>query len=210
MLRLAPTRYAALSLVALCLATAALSGQSAPNQQSMPQHRPGRPGNFHPGGNGDHLAEWMAKHSNLTNEQQLQALETESGFSQLPPATQQHMREMLARLQAMTPEKRQRILDFNEAIERLDPVQRAQVRAATKQLADLPPDQRRYVVRTFRGLRELPPKQRQAVLNSDRFAHLTPEQRASLGSLMAVEPLLPPSYDSSAPPQQQAQQQQRP
>jgi hypothetical protein len=68
-----------------------------------------------------------------------------------------------------------------------------------KQLADLPPDQRRYVARTFRGLRELPPAQRQAVLNSERFAHLTDAQRASLNSLMQVEPLLPPPYDATAP-----------
>lgn len=206
MMRLATTRYLALSAVVLCLVAAPVSGQASPDPQGLPQHRPGRAGNFRPGGGGDHLAEWMAKHSNLTNEQQLRALEAEPGFAQLPPATQQHMRDTLVRLQGMTPERRQRILSFNEAIERLNPSQREQVRAATKQLAELPPDQRRYVVRTFRGLRQLPPRQRQAVLNSERFAHLTPEQRSSLNSLMAVEPLLPPSYDSSAPPQQQAQQ----
>lgn len=149
-------------------------------------------------GSGEHLAEWMAQHKDLSPQQQQQALEKEPGFHDLPPQTQQRMRDRLTELNSMTPEQRQRILDRNEAMEHLNPDQRAQVRGAMKQLADLPQDQRRYVARTFRGLRELSPAQRENVLNSDRFDHLTPEQRSALTSLMKVEPLLPPPYDSGA------------
>ncbi len=147
---------------------------------------------------GEHLAEWISQHSNLNPQQQQQALEKEPGFHNLPPQTQQRMRDRLTQLNSMNPDQRQRILDRNETMEHLNPDQRAQVRGAMKQLADLPEDQRRYVARTFRGLRELSPKQRQNVLNSDRFDHLTTGQRSALTSLMKVEPLLPPPYDSGS------------
>ena len=204
-----PTRFGlTAATVALCLAfpawTQASRLQTAPpDQAAAPIERKPKPPikpNFSPAKpNGEHLAEWMNRHSNLTPEQQQKALESEPGFKDLPPQTQQRMREHLAELNAMPPAQRQRLLEHNEWMEHLSPPQQKQVRAAMKQLADLPPDQRRYVARTFRGLRELPPAQRQAVLNSERFAHLTDAQRASLNSLMQVEPLLPPPYDATAP-----------
>jgi len=146
---------------------------------------------------GVHLEEWLNRHSNLTPEQQRQALANEPGFKELPAQTQQRFLERLAQLDAMTPVERARLLEHNEAMERLTPAQRAQLDAAIRQLGALPPDQRRYVARTFRGLRELAPAQRQAVLNSDRFNHLTEAQRASLNSLLQVEPLMPPPYDAN-------------
>ena len=161
----------------------------APIQRHQQQPRAPKP-------NGEHLAEWMNRHSNLNPQQQQQALESEPGFHDLPPQTQQRMRDRLTQLNSMSPEQRQRLLERNEAMEHLNPDQRAQVRGAMKQLADLPEDQRRYVARTFRGLRELSPAQRENVLSSERFDHLTPEQRSALTSLMKVEPLLPPPYDS--------------
>lgn len=150
---------------------------------------------------GDHLPQWMNQHKNLTPEQQQKALEKEPGFRDLPPQTQQRELERLKQLNAMTPERRQRALETNEWVEHLTPAQHNQYTSAMKQLRELPPDQRVYVARTFRGLRELSPAQRQAVLNSDRFDHLTDAQRATLNSLMQVEPLMPPPYDSGQPPQ---------
>ncbi len=149
---------------------------------------------------GEHLPEWISRHSNLTPEQQQKALEQEPGFRNLPPQTQQRFRDRLAELNAMSPESRQRLLAHNEWMEHLTVPQRRQLDAAVKQLTDLPPDQRRYVARTFRGLRELTPAQRQTVLNSERFNHLTDAQRASLNSLLQVEPLMPPPYDAEASP----------
>ena len=150
---------------------------------------------------GEHLPEWINQHKDLTPEEQQKALEKEPGFRELPPQTQQRMRDQLNKLNSMSPEKRQHLLERNEAMERLNPAQRSQVNSAMKQLRDLPPDQRVYVARTFRGLRELSPAQRQAVLSSERFNHLTNAQRATLNSLMQVEPLLPPPYDAGPPPQ---------
>ena len=174
-------------------------------QQSAPapiERQPAHSASANPRANarptGEHLADWINRHNNLTPEQQQKALETEPGFRDLPASTQQRMRDRLAQLNAMPAEKRTQILQRNEAMEHLSPEQRGQVRDAMKQLADLPPDQRRYVARTFRGLRELPPAQRQAVLNSERFNHLTDAQRSTLNNLMRVEPLLPPPYDSTA------------
>lgn len=176
--------------------------QQAPPVSPPPdrEQRPDGPRQGTARADGIHLNEWMRSHSNLPLDQQQKELENLPGFRNLPPQTQQRFRERLAQLNAMPPDKRERLLDANEWMERLAPQQREQVRAATRQLAELPPDQRRYVVRTFRGLRELPPAQRQAVLNSERFNHLTAAQRASLNSLMQVEPLLPPPYDSLATP----------
>ena len=156
--------------------------------------------------NGVHLEEWLNRHNNLTPEQQQKALENEPGFKELPAQTQQRFLVRLAQLDAMTPLERARLLEHNEAMERLTPAQRQQLDAAMRQLGALPPDQRRYVARTFRGLRELAPAQRQAVLNSDRFNHLTDAQRASLNSLLQVEPLMPPPYDAAAQPLDQKAQ----
>ncbi len=170
----------------------------APEPASSHSHTPNaKSGQIKP--NSEHLADWMNRHNNLTPDQQQKALEGEPGFRDLPPQTQQRMRDTLTRLNAMSPDKRERLLERNETMEHLTLPEREQVRAAMKQLSDLPPDQRRYVARTFRGLRELAPAQRQAVLNSERFNHLTDAQRASLNSLMQVEPLLPPPYDAGIP-----------
>jgi hypothetical protein len=178
----------------------AVHQQPAPQVHENTSHQPAS--NAAPKNSGEHLAEWMRQHSELTPQQQQEALQKEPGFRDLPPATQQRMRDQISRLNSMPPQQRERMLERNEWMEHLTVDQRKQVRDATKQLADLPPDQRRYVARTFRGLRELSPAQRDNVLNSDRFNHLTPEQRASLNSLMKVEPLLPPPYDGAAPAQQ--------
>jgi hypothetical protein len=150
---------------------------------------PGRIGN---GPKGEHLAEWMNQHSNLTLQQQQQALEREPGFQELPGATQQRMRERLAQLNAMSPQQRQRVLQRNEAMEQLTPDQRSQVRGAMEQLGVLPPDQRRQVARSFRELRELPQNQRMAAMMGPRYSYMNPAQRTALLHLIQVEPMLPP------------------
>lgn len=147
------------------------------------------------GGNGpkgEHLAEWMNRHSNLTLEQQQQALEREPGFHELPAQTQQRMRQRLSQLNAMSPLERQRILDRTEAMERLSPDQRTEVRGAMQRLRSLPPDQRQMVARSFRELRELPPDQRMAAMNSGRYRWMNEAQRSTLTNLIQVAPMLPP------------------
>lgn len=199
-LALSAAVYAPVPLYALSRGVIAGFPQSAspqPGSAPVPVERRARPA-AKPGG--VHLEEWLKRHSNLTPEQQKQAIANEPGFKELPAQTQERFLERLAQLDAMPPQQRARLLDHNEAMERLTPAQRQQVDAALKQLGALPPDQRRYVARTFRGLRELSPAQRQAVLNSDRFNHLTEAQRASLNSLLQVEPLMPPPYDAEAQP----------
>lgn len=142
---------------------------------------------------GEHLAEWMNQHSNLTPEQQQQALQREPGFKSLPPQTQQRYLNRLAQLNAMNPQRRERVLQLNEWMEHLAPQQRADVRGAMGQLGSLPPDQRTVVARTFGALRGLPPQQRIPALNSGRFGPpMNDAQRAALYNLLRVEPLLPP------------------
>lgn len=203
----------AICIAALLVEAATVSLCAQGHKESAPVVRatpPAAQGGFtrqHPGNphaNGEHLNDWMAQHSNLTPKQQQEALEKEPGFHNLPPQTQQRMRDQLNRLNSMTPQQRQRILERNEWMEKLSVDQRVQVRQATQKLADLPPDERRYVYRTFRGLRELSPAQRENVLNSDRFNHLTTQQRETLDGLMKVEPLLPPAYDGASTAQQQS------
>ena len=137
----------------------------------------------------EHLAEWMNQHSNLSPAQQQQALGNEPGFRELPPETQQRMRDRLSQLNAMSPQQRDRTTRNIENIERLAPDQRVQVRGAMEQLGSLPPDQRREVARSFRELRELPPGQRWSAMNSPRYAgQMNDAQRATLGNLLRVEP----------------------
>ena len=162
------------------------SGYAAPIQRRPPLGR---------GPQGEHFAEWMNEHRNLTLEQQQDALSREPGFSSLPLETQQRYRDRLAQLSAMNPEKRERFAARTEAMERLTPDQRAQVRGAMSQLGSLPLPQRMIVARMFRALRDLPPEQRIPALNSGRFGPpLDFQQRAVLYGLLRVEPmLLPPT-----------------
>lgn len=144
------------------------------------------------GHHGEHLPEWMNRHSGLTLQQQQVALEREPGFRELPPPTQQRMLQRLSQLNAMSPEERERILDRNEAMERLSLDQRSQVRGAMEQLGSLPPDQRHMVARSFREIRELPPEQRMAIVNSGSYGWMNEAQRSTLIHLIRVAPMLPP------------------
>ncbi len=142
---------------------------------------------------GEHLAEWMNQHRNLTPQQQQQALDREPGFRDLPQATQQRMHDRLTQLNAMNPDRRERILNYNERMEHLSVDQRTEVRGSLQQLGSLPEDQRRQVAKSFRELRELPPEQRGAALNSPQYQYMNPAQRNALNNLLRVEPLLPPT-----------------
>jgi hypothetical protein len=141
---------------------------------------------------GEHLAQWMNQHSNLTPQQQQQALDREPGFHDLPQETQQRMHNRLTQLDGMTPEQRQRVLAHTEMVERMTPDQRVQFRGAMQQLGSLPPDQRHAVARSFRELRGLPPEQRAGALNSGRYRWMNATQRGTLNNLLRIEPLLPP------------------
>jgi hypothetical protein len=183
--------------VGLCAGASAQRGRAdwpqvrrapAPLPPNGMQRRPNNgPGNRGP--KGEHIAEWMNQHGNLTPEQQQHALANEPGFRELPAQTQQRMHDRLAQLNAMNPQQRQRVIDHTEHMEQLSPEQRGQVRGAMQQLGSLPPDQRRVVARNFRELRDLPPEQRGAAMSR---IPLNDAQRSTLGNLMRVEPMLPP------------------
>jgi hypothetical protein len=163
--------------------------QPAPKAAAAQGQRRENPGPAARAPKGEHLAEWMNQHSNLTLEQQQQALEREPGFRGLPPQTQQRMHDRLTQLNAMSPQQRQRLLNRNEVMEHLTPEQRGQVRGAMEQLGALPEDQRRVVARDFRELRDLPPEQRMTAMGR---MPLNEAQRATLSNLLRVEPMLPP------------------
>ncbi len=177
----------------------------APIERRSPQPRPGG-ANGANGSNqaqrkglprGEHLAEWMNQHRDLTPQQQQQALDREPGFRELPQGTQQRMRDRLAQLDAMNPEQRQRVLARNEALERLTPDQRSEFRGAMQQLGNLPTEQRRPVAQTFHALRELPPEQRVSAFATGRYGPpLSDTQRAVLFNLLRVEPLMPPAANA--------------
>jgi uncharacterized membrane protein len=143
--------------------------------------------------NGEHLRGWFEQHNNQTSAQKLQALEREPGFHDLPPQTQQRMRERLTELNNMPPDQRAKMFSRTEAMERLNPEQRGQVRSAMQQWASLPPASYRVVGRTFRIVRGMPPAQRLAYLNSPAVrSQFNDQERDTLMHLMAIEPYLPP------------------
>jgi len=152
----------------------------------------------------EHLAQWMDRHSNLPLAEQQRALGNEPGFRDLPPQTQQAMRNRLTQLNGMPLEQRRRLLDHMESMERLTLPQRQQVRGAMQEYRELPIDRRRMVARAFRDLREMPQPQRQMVLNSPGFrSQFSDQERNTLGSLLAVEPYIPlqhPNYPPPPPP----------
>jgi hypothetical protein len=165
-------------------------GPVAPPMQ--PRQYAQQPGPGNP--SGAHLGQWMQQHSNLNPQQQQRALQNEPGFNRLPPQMQQRMVERLNRLNSMPPDQRARVIERGEEFERLTPQQRGDVRGAMGQLGSLPPDRRRAVARSFRELREMPVPERNAILNSPQYRQqFSDEERGTIGNLLAVSPLLPPS-----------------
>jgi len=180
---LARSVFAALLLI-LLLGPASLSCYARPAQQAP---RPRYENNQQP-----HLGTWLARHGNLTPQQQERALQTEPGFNRLPPETQQKLMNRLQQLNRMPPNQRQRTMDRIEAMEHLSPQMRQQVRASVQQFHALPEDRQRLVKKAFRDLREYPPEQRQSLMNSGQFqAQFTSQERNILGNILAVEPYQP-------------------
>jgi hypothetical protein len=171
------------------------SAAHAAPRQAPPPHanqQPPRPNQRPQAQKQDHLPQWMERHSNLTPEQQQKELENLPGFRDLPPQSQQRLRNQLTQLNSMPPEQRRRMLERNEAIEHLNPAQKQQFRNAVGEFNSLPIDRRRLLARAFRDLREMPPPQREALLNSDRTrAQFSDQERATLSGLLAAEPYVP-------------------
>lgn len=199
MAALTPSRWLASAVVSLVLTPVlALCQGPAGLRPHMPPPRGGSQNR------GEHLAQWMDHHKNLSPPQQQRALESEPGFRNLAPQVQQRMRDRLSELNNMPPERRQRIIARTEAMEQLSPEQRQQVRGAALQLGSLPDERRRAVARAFRDLRNMPPEQRQEALASDRFrSQFSDQERSTLSNLVAVEPYIPmqrPVQPGASPP----------
>lgn len=189
--RARPTVLAALLMTVCCLAGSAQQPQPNSHESTAPHMVPhsGYPTLHHPGRDQEHLLQWMDRHSNLTPDQQQRALEREPGFHDLPPQTQQRMRDRLSQLNHMNPDRRRRWLERNEAIAQLAPQQRQQVRDAMHQFGSLPPERRHQVAQAFRELRDLPPDQQQNLVNSDQYrARFSPDERQALSGLLSIEP----------------------
>ena len=181
--KLARSVFAALLLI-FPLGPTSLSGYARPAQQAP---RPRYENNQQP-----HLGAWLARHGNLTPQQQERALQSEPGFNRLPPETQQKLMNRLQQINRMPPDQRQRTMDHIEALERLSPQMRQQVRASFQDFHALPEDRQRMVRKAFRDLREYPPEQRQALMNSGHFQdQFTSQERSILGNILAVEPYHP-------------------
>lgn len=158
-----------------------------------PIPKPSRPTPPRPGEklapNQGHLAQWIENHKNLSPADQLRALESEPGFHDLPPQTQQNVRDRLAQLNSMNPQQRERTLDRTEALERLTPQQRQEWRGAVQQLTSLPAGRRALAVRAVTDLGQMPPEQRDQVIDSDRFrSQFSDGERTMIRTLLMAEP----------------------
>ncbi len=148
----------------------------------------------------DHLQGWMEHHKDLSVPDQMKALENEPGFRQLPPQTQQHYRDQLARLNNMTPDQRTRLLERNEMLENHTPEQREQFRQGMQQFNSLPQGRKLLFKRAFRDLREMSPAERQTVINSAPFrAQFSDGERNALTGILSVEPYPPIKDNPEAP-----------
>ena len=191
-----PIVPAALAAALLCVPGRAQHRQ-APHSQLAPiqRHETGT------GAHGEHLAQWMKQHAELTPQGQQEALEREPGFHDLPPQTQQRMRERLSQLDAMSPAERTRVIQRTEAMEHLTPDQRGEVRHAMSQLSELTPERRHAVERTFRSMRLLNPQQQTTYLQNPAVRGAFSDQEfATLNSLTAVAPLLPRTATRTSQP----------
>jgi hypothetical protein len=152
-----------------------------------PNSRPSPPGQ-------QHLNEWLQQNRGLSTQQQMQRLQSEPGFSRLPPQQQQRLMGHVQQLDRMTPEQRQRVVERVENMERLSPQQQQTVRFSASRLGQLPPYRQQVVKEAIKNLRDVPPAQRQSELYSPRYAsRLTPEERGIVGNLLTVESYHPPS-----------------
>jgi len=157
------------------------AARPAPYSNPNPEARPAA----HPG----NLAQWMQDHKNLSLPEQQRALESEPGFRDLPPETQQRYRDRLAQLNNMNPQQRQRILDRNEALERLTPQQREQYGNASNALKSAPPERQRPMARAILDLTEMPPGQREQVIDSPAFrSQFSDSERSTIRTLLMGEP----------------------
>ena len=157
------------------------AARPVPNSYPGPGARPAA----HPG----NLAQWMQDHKTLSLPEQQRALESEPGFRDLPPETQQRYRDRLAQLNNMNPQQRQRILDRNEALERLTPQQREQYGSASNALKSAPPERQRPMARAILDLTEMPPGQREQVIDSPAFhSQFSDSERSTIRTLLMGEP----------------------
>jgi hypothetical protein len=142
--------------------------------------------------NQEHLAQWMERHNSLSLSDQLRSLNTEPGFRELPPQTQQRYREELIRLNNMNPQQRSRMLDRNEALEHLTPTQQKQWRVAVQQLSAVPVPRRHVILHAIVDLRELPVEQRQQTLESPAFrGQFSDDERTIIRTILTAEPYYP-------------------
>ena len=177
----------------LTLAAPFATAQSKQRFPEPPQHKAGaaKPVAHK---NQPHLPEWFRNHQNLTPQQQMQALQSEPGFSKLPPQVQARLLMRLDQLNAMPPARRERMLQHMEALEKLSPDQRQQIGRMMLQLDMLPADHQRRMREAFRFLRDLPPDQRQVLLASAAFKNqFSDQENEILSKLMTLEPYVPPS-----------------
>jgi hypothetical protein len=163
------------------------SAQRAEARAAQNAVRPNLP--VRPAPHAGNLGQWMENHKSLSLQQQQRALESEPGFRELDPQTQQNMRDRLVQLNSMAPQQRARILDRNEALERLTPAQRQQWDGAVQQLHSLPQPRKSLIARSILDLREMPPNQRDRVIDSPAFgAQFSPDERTLIRTLLTAEP----------------------
>ena len=112
---------------------------------------------------------WLKKHQALPAQDQIRALENDSGYKKLSPDRQMILRNRLQKFDSLPPEQKERMLNRLHAFEILTPVQKQTVRQLHGDLKQLPDARRQSVKKAFRDLKSMPADQREQMMQSQQF-----------------------------------------
>lgn len=164
----------------------------AANMGGKPAHRPGA---------------WLRKYQALPPQDQMRALENDSGYKKLSPDRQMILRNRLQQFNALPPEQKERTLNRLRAFETLNPAQKQTVRELHGDLRQLPEDRRQSVRKAFRELKSMPEDQREQTMKSPQFrSSFSGSEINLLHGMLGLGQFFQPNQGNKAqPPAQPAQ-----
>lgn len=147
-----------------------------------------------------HIGQWLRKHLNMPETQQLQALHDDPEFQKLPPEQQQHLIDRLHEFNELPPQQRQRMLARMDAFNHLTPEQQHQAREIFGQIRQLPDERRQQFRKGIRQLADAPPEQRASLLDSNDFQNNYTDHERDLMRQIVQLNILPPKGAPEPPP----------
>ncbi len=147
----------------------------------------------------NHLGDWLRRYKDLPQDQQRQALESDTDFQKLPPHRQAQLLLQQQRFLSLPVKQQERTLNRMETWEHLTPDQKRQRNQLNQEIRQLPLERRQMLKRAVRRMRTLTPEQREQLLDSDEFrSKFSDHERDLLGAASRL-PLAPAEGGQATP-----------